>query len=90
MSTKDKGSFVSIEVLQSIAAKWLDELVFVISVDSAKIDQEARIPPETLNGLKELGLFGIQIPEEYGKMFVTLVVIQSNDNNCLKKFACHL
>jgi len=36
-------------------------------VDSKKIDHEAVIPPETLNGLKELGLFGIQIPEEYGE-----------------------
>lgn len=43
----------------------------MISVDSAKIDQEAKIPPETLNGLKELGLFGIMVPEEYGKMIVT-------------------
>lgn len=43
-------------------------LSFFILVDSTKIDQEARIPAETLNGLKELGLFGIQIPEQYGKM----------------------
>lgn len=42
--------------------------MFVISVDSKKIDHEAKIPPETLDGLKELGLFGIQVPEEYGKM----------------------
>lgn len=40
----------------------------MISVDSAKIDQEATIPLETLNGLKELGLFGIMIPEEYGEV----------------------
>lgn len=43
----------------------------VISVDSAKIDREAQIPPETLSGLKELGLFGIMIPEEYGEIVVT-------------------
>uniref|UniRef100_A0A8C6TRF7 Acyl-CoA dehydrogenase family, member 9 n=1 Tax=Neogobius melanostomus TaxID=47308 RepID=A0A8C6TRF7_9GOBI len=41
-------------------------LVLVSTVDSAKIDREAKIPPETLSGLKELGLFGMQIPEEYG------------------------
>lgn len=35
-------------------------------VDSAKIDQEGKIPPETMKGLKELGLFGIMVPEEYG------------------------
>ncbi|XP_030585190.1 complex I assembly factor ACAD9, mitochondrial isoform X1 [Archocentrus centrarchus] len=42
------------------------EKFFSEEVDSAKIDQEAKIPPETLNGLKDLGLFGIMIPEEYG------------------------
>lgn len=35
-------------------------------MDSAKIDQEGKIPPETMKGLKELGLFGIMVPEEYG------------------------
>lgn len=43
----------------------------MISVDSAKIDREAHIPSETLNGLKELGLFGIMVPEEFGKMIGT-------------------
>jgi hypothetical protein len=36
-------------------------------VDSAQIDREATIPKEVLDGLKELGLFGLQIPEEYCK-----------------------
>lgn len=44
----------------------------MISVDSAKIDHEATIPPETLSGLKQLGLFGIMIPEEYGEMWMWL------------------
>lgn len=43
-------------------------IVFSCSlVDSKKIDQDAKIPQETLNGLKSLGLFGMQIPEEYGE-----------------------
>lgn len=42
--------------------------MFVLPVDSAKIDREAHIPPETLNGLKELGLFGIMVPEEFGEI----------------------
>uniref|UniRef100_A0A669EU06 Complex I assembly factor ACAD9, mitochondrial n=1 Tax=Oreochromis niloticus TaxID=8128 RepID=A0A669EU06_ORENI len=42
------------------------EKFFSDDVDSAKIDREATIPPETLQGLKDLGLFGIMIPEEYG------------------------
>ena len=37
------------------------------SVDSAQIDNEATIPKDVLDGLKELGLFGLQIPEEYCK-----------------------
>ena len=35
-------------------------------VDAAKIDREAKIPAEVLQGLKELGLFGMVIPSEYG------------------------
>ena len=38
-----------------------------ISVDSKAIDQDAKIPDETLKQLGELGLFGQQIPHEYGK-----------------------
>ncbi|XP_073430375.1 complex I assembly factor ACAD9, mitochondrial isoform X1 [Dendrobates tinctorius] len=42
------------------------EKFFSEEVDSKAIDQNAKIPPETLDGLKDLGLFGMQIPEEYG------------------------
>ncbi len=35
-------------------------------VDSAKIDREHEIPQDVLDGMKELGLFGMTIPEEYG------------------------
>lgn len=45
-----------------------DTRLFVFPVDSAKIDREAHIPPETLNGLKELGLFGVMVPEEFGRL----------------------
>jgi acyl-CoA dehydrogenase family protein 9 len=36
------------------------------SVDSAQIDRDRAIPADVLAGLKELGLFGMQIPAEYG------------------------
>ncbi len=39
---------------------------FAASVDSVKIDREANIPKEVLEGLKALGLFGLAIPEEHG------------------------
>ncbi len=35
-------------------------------VDPARIDREHEIPEDVLNGMKELGLFGMSIPEEYG------------------------
>ncbi|XP_076972508.1 complex I assembly factor ACAD9, mitochondrial isoform X2 [Tamandua tetradactyla] len=42
------------------------EKFFTEEVDSQKIDQEGKIPEETLEKLKSLGLFGLQVPEEYG------------------------
>ena len=41
--------------------------MFCISVDSKSIDQNAKIPEDVLQQLKDLGLFGLQIPEEYGE-----------------------
>jgi len=35
-------------------------------VDSKKIDRESKIPDDVLSGLKELGVFGLQIPTELG------------------------
>lgn len=39
---------------------------FAANVDSAKIDREHEIGAEVLSGLKGMGLFGLQIPTEYG------------------------
>ena len=39
---------------------------FFAAVDSNAIDRNAKIPEETLQTLKDLGLFGQQIPLEYG------------------------
>jgi acyl-CoA dehydrogenase family protein 9 len=39
---------------------------FAANVDSAKIDQAHEIPREVLNGLRELGLFGMSVPRTYG------------------------
>eukprot|EP00127_Corallochytrium_limacisporum_P001608 Clim_evm5s70 gene=Clim_evmTU5s70 len=38
---------------------------FTEAIDSKKIDETKQIPKETLDGLREMGLFGLQIPEEY-------------------------
>jgi len=36
------------------------------NVDPAKIDKEQVIPDSVIEGMKELGLFGMSIPQEYG------------------------
>src|SRR5690348_17941301 len=36
------------------------------NVDGDKIDREGEIPPAVIEGLRELGAFGIKIPKEYG------------------------
>lgn len=71
------------------------ERFFNEEVDSAKIDKEAKIPAETLNGLKELGLFGIMIPEEYGglglsnTMYARLNEIIALDGSIAVTLAAH-
>ncbi|MBW8700468.1 putative acyl-CoA dehydrogenase FadE10 [Streptomyces sp. MBT84] len=42
-------------------------------IDSARIEREARIPDETINGLKELGAFGMKIDTKYGGLGLTQV-----------------
>jgi len=39
---------------------------FHLWVDSPQIDREQRIPDEVLRGLKELGLFGMLVPQSHG------------------------
>jgi len=39
---------------------------FAETLDGAKMDEEAKIPDEVYQGLAELGLYGMGIPEEYG------------------------
>ncbi|XP_064289343.1 complex I assembly factor ACAD9, mitochondrial-like [Passer domesticus] len=71
------------------------EKFFNEEVDSKKIDQDAKIPPETLQGLKDLGLFGMQIPEEYGglglsnTMYARLGEISSLDGSIAVTLAAH-
>ncbi|KFP04818.1 hypothetical protein N300_09926, partial [Calypte anna] len=71
------------------------EKFFNEEVDSKKIDRDAKIPPETLKGLKDLGLFGMQIPEEYGglglsnTMYARLGEITSLDGSIAVTLAAH-
>ncbi len=52
------------ETLQSLvdpAAKFFEE-----KNDSLKNDLDEKIPDDVMQGLKDLGLFGLQVPEEHG------------------------
>ncbi|MEU5899159.1 MULTISPECIES: acyl-CoA dehydrogenase family protein [Streptomyces] len=42
-------------------------------IDSARIEREAKIPDEVLNGLKELGALGMKIDTKYGGLGLTQV-----------------
>src|SRR5512138_3665042 len=49
------------------AAAFLAKLAeFLAGVDGERIEQDARIPPEYIDRLREIGAFGIKIPREYG------------------------
>ncbi|CAL8337579.1 unnamed protein product [Merluccius merluccius] len=71
------------------------EKFFNEDVDSKKIDEDAKIPAETLDGLKELGLFGMQVPEEYGglglsnTMYARLGEITALDGSIAVTLAAH-
>jgi len=49
------------EAIVASVAEWCEQ-----ALDPERIDHEKRIPPEVIDGLRELGLFGLTIPEEYG------------------------
>ncbi|XP_049622472.1 complex I assembly factor ACAD9, mitochondrial [Suncus etruscus] len=71
------------------------EKFFAEEVDSRRIDLEGKIPQETLLKLKSLGLFGLQVPEEYGglglsnTMYARLGEIISQDASIAVTLAAH-
>jgi alkylation response protein AidB-like acyl-CoA dehydrogenase len=49
------------------AAEFLDALAaFGDTVDGEEIDRTGKVPESVITGLRELGAFGIKIPQEYG------------------------
>jgi alkylation response protein AidB-like acyl-CoA dehydrogenase len=57
-------------------------------VDSDRIDREGKIPSDVLQGLKDLGAFGIKIPTEYGGLGLSqysythaIALVTSQDGN---------
>ncbi len=52
---------------QKRAAAFLEALGrYARQIDGERIERDGRIPPEVVQGLRELGAFGIKIPREYG------------------------
>src|SRR5947209_15357402 len=39
---------------------------YMAGIDSRKLDREGEFPPEVLQSLREIGLFGLIVPEEHG------------------------
>ncbi len=56
----DKEEAENVNLIKETFKKFADD-----NIDSQKIDQKAKIPEEVIEGLKELGFFGLNVPEEY-------------------------
>ncbi len=60
-------------IFKSDDKELLNEIIPIIdkfadSVDSEKLDKEAKIPDEILKKLSEMGLYGLSVPDKYGGM----------------------
>jgi len=68
---------------------------FFDNLDSKGIDEKAKIPEEVLQQIKDLGLFGIQIPQEYGGLglnateFARICEITALDGSLAVTLAAH-
>jgi len=58
---QDKEEKENLDMIVNTFRKFLTDYV-----DSSKMDEMEEIPENIVNGLKELGFFGLIIPEEYG------------------------
>ena len=65
-------------------------------VDSDAIDREGKIPAEVVDGLRELGAFGIKIPTEYGGLGLSQLsythavgMVTSQDGNLTALLSAH-
>src|SRR5690606_20003904 len=65
-------------------------------VDSDEIDRTGELPPEVVDGLRELGAFGLKIPEEYGGIGLSQVgygraisLVTSRDGNLTALLSAH-
>ncbi|HEX6748537.1 MAG TPA: acyl-CoA dehydrogenase family protein [Longimicrobium sp.] len=66
------------------------------NVDSDEIDRTGELPPEVVQGLRDLGAFGLKIPEEYGGIGLsqvgygrTIGMVTSKDGNLTALLSAH-
>lgn len=66
------------------------------NVDSDEIDRTGELPPEVIQGLRDLGAFGLKIPEEYGGIGLsqlgygrTVGMVTSKDGNLTALLSAH-
>ncbi|MCB9517835.1 MAG: acyl-CoA dehydrogenase family protein [Gemmatimonadales bacterium] len=50
-------------------------------VDSDAIDRDGRVPPEVVTALREMGAFGIKIPEAYGGLGLSQLGVHPRDRH---------
>jgi len=69
---------------------------FMEDVDSDAIDRTGEIPDEVVQGLRDLGAFGLKIPEEYGGIGLsqvgygrTIGMVTSKDGNLTALLSAH-
>jgi alkylation response protein AidB-like acyl-CoA dehydrogenase len=71
------------------AKPFMDRLEqFMKTVDSDKIDREGKMPESAVQGFRDIGAFGIKIPEEYGGLGLSqysytraIALVTSQDGN---------
>ncbi len=66
------------------------------NVDPDRIDREGQIPPEVVQGLRQIGAFGMKIPKEYGGLGLSQVeygrvmqMVTSHDGNVTALLSAH-
>merc|ERR1719411_450629 len=71
-NTLDQDQRDTLEMLVPITEKF-----FMEQNDPLKNDADAKVPEHTVQGLRDLGAFGLQVAEEYGGVGIYLGAHQS-------------
>lgn len=66
----DAAEMETVELLLDAIRTWLGR-----SVDPFAIDAAGKMPPEVLDAAKDMGLFGLGIPEEYGGAGLSMTAV---------------